>query len=333
MNARSEWILGVDGGGTNTVAWLAPARAQAEPAKEGALAGAEVAGDAGRPDIVSGIGQGGPANLQTVGFDAAAASVAEAIHAAFVDAGVAPHAVAAACLGLAGAGRAAEQQQWIDWAERRQLATRIVVTDDATPLLYAGQPPGVGVALISGTGSFSVARNGRGESFRCGGWGYLLGDEGSGYAIARDALRAATRAADGRGPATRLLDDLLTRLALSAAEELVARVYSPPMERAEIAQLADLVLAADRAQDAVAGAILDRAASELLELAVTAARKARLTGTCSLVMTGGVLSRSDRVTERVCRAADALETDFRFQPLLVEHPVQGALARAGTLFP
>ncbi len=96
-----------------------------------------------------------------------------------------------------------------EWAARTQLAATVDVIEDAALLLAAGTPDGWGVAVVAGTGSMAFARAADGRTARAGGWGPLLGDEGSGYAIALAGLRAAARAADGRAPATPLTDRLL----------------------------------------------------------------------------------------------------------------------------
>ena len=91
------------------------------------------------------------------------------------------------------------------------MARSVRIVHDAVPILAAGSPEGWGVALISGTGSLAFGRDRQGRSCRAGGWGFLFGDEGSGYAIALAGLRAAAQAADGRAPATRLLEGFLER--------------------------------------------------------------------------------------------------------------------------
>ena len=86
---------------------------------------------------------------------------------------------------------------------------RILVVNDALIALQAGVGDAPGIVIVSGTGSIAYGRNDRGEASRAGGWGYVLGDEGSGYWIGRLALRAVVRHADGRGRATSLTPRLL----------------------------------------------------------------------------------------------------------------------------
>ena len=120
---------------------------------------------------------------------------------------------------------------------------------------------GPGILLIAGTGSIALGRHETGREGRVGGWGSLLGDEGSGYAIGLEALRRVARNADGRGPETRLREAVLSRLSLDGVDALVA--WSAQAEKAEIASLVPAVVESSRRGDAVAGEILVKAVEEL----------------------------------------------------------------------
>src|SRR5262249_53857830 len=148
--------------------------------------------------------------------------------------------VGAACMGLAGAGRDAERALLRGWADRCELASAVRVATDAELLLAAGTPEGWGLALVAGTGSIAFARTPDGRTSRGGGWGPLLGDEGSGYAIVLAGLRAAVRAADGRAEKTTMLQSFLARLSLSQPQELIPTVYGK-LDRAALAALAPVV--------------------------------------------------------------------------------------------
>src|SRR5690606_12096698 len=122
---------------------------------------------------------------------------------------------------------------------------------------------GAGILLIAGTGSSAWARGVDGRTARAGGWGHLLGDEGSGYALGVAALRAVARAHDGRAPSTDLRDAVLRHANVAAPEALIA--WAASAAKAEIAALAPCVAEAAAADDAVARAIVDRAARDLAD--------------------------------------------------------------------
>jgi len=279
---RGVLVLGIDGGGSKCAVVLA----------RRAVAGA------GGMHIV-GRGRGGPANPRVAGHDVARASITAAIEAAFADAGLELQPVAAACLGLAGVGLPEDRDAVLAWATQAGLADTVLVVPDGLLPFADGVAEPWGVVLIAGTGSLALALP-RGDTLsaataadRCGGWGPLLGDEGSGHTIGLAALKAAMRAADGRGPDTILHAALLKRFGAARAADLVGCIHAPGVGRREIADAAREVLAAADVGDAVAAAILTGAATELATHVRTLAERNSLTsGVYPLRLTGGLLAGS-----------------------------------------
>jgi N-acetylglucosamine kinase-like BadF-type ATPase len=254
------------------------------------------------------------------------AALDAAVHGAFKAAGKPRSRVRAACLGLAGAGRPKDRELVRDWAKRVALAAAVEVIEDAALLLAAGTPEGWGVAVVAGTGSMAFARSPDGRTARSGGWGPLLGDEGSGYAIALAGLRAAARAADGRGPATPLTDRLLAAHGLSRPEELVGVVYRGG-DRAALAALAPIVLEAATSDDSVAGEIVRTAASELAAAAAAAARQLGLGSAFPVALAGGLLVSAAGYRERFLAAL--ADRGLTADPVaLVTEPAEGAVRLA-----
>ena len=311
---HDQLVLGIDGGGSKTLAWLASRESDGSP--------------------VEPIGRGlaGPSNPRAVGFDSAFLNIEAAIESAFADAACPRGTVSAICLCLAGAGRLEEQQRIAAWATSRGIATRVRVTSDAEPILAAAAPDLLGIALISGTGSLAWGRNAEGLTARCGGWGYLMGDEGSGYAIAIDGLRAAVMAVDGRGHETSLVSAFCNRLSVNNPSELVTHLYRPEMTREHIAAMAAVVFQeADTEHDEVATRIIDSAASDLGLMVSTLVRHLSLkAGRYTLALSGGVLlnqpSMRDRLLEFLRQSEVAPQT-----VKLVPDPVLGAALLARSL--
>lgn len=299
---NSTFLLGVDGGGSKTLVWLT------DPTT----------------DEPCGVGEAGPANPNAVGWHAALANIDLAIDRAHLAAGVPRESAAGACLAVAGTGRDADRKRLQTWAGQRRIAERIVVTHDADPVLAAGTSGRVGVAIISGTGSLAFGRNLAGETARAGGWGTLLGDGGSGYAIARSGLEAVVRAEDGRGPATELTSAMLQALDCSGPMELRAVLSSDGFDSRRLASLAPLVLRTAVAGDQAAGLIAESAACELAALVETVARELHLAGGLELAMSGGVLVHFEELRERMLKqiAAAGLNVS-RLE--VVEKPVQGTI--------
>ncbi len=130
-----------------------------------------------------------------------------------------------------------------------------------------------GSSIISGTGSIAYGRNARNEGARAGGWGHVLGDEGSGFWIGRAALRAVLREADRRGPRTVLTPLLLKHFGVLEAQSLIHEVYQSDLRPAVIGSLARSVQAAFSEGDEIAAGILRGAADELESFGVSVARR------------------------------------------------------------
>jgi N-acetylglucosamine kinase-like BadF-type ATPase len=212
------------------------------------------------------------------------------------------------------------------WARRVGLAERIDVVSDAALVLAAGTPDGWGLALVAGTGSIAWGRTADGREDRAGGWGYLLGDEGSGYALALAALRAVVRAADGAGALTALGERLLGRMGLREARELVAVVYGGALDRAALAALAPVVV--ESADDAVAAGIVEEQARELARTGAAAARRLGFAGRAfPLALAGGLLVDCDGFRRRVLEALR--QEGLRPEPVMaVSEPAEGAVRLA-----
>lgn len=273
-------VIGVDGGGSRCTAVLA-------------AAGPVDCRELGR-------GQGGPANANAAGFEPAAASVAAAIEGAFAAAGIPPTPLAAACLGLAGAGSETVAGRWLAWAHDRGLAARIEVMPDGLPAFGGDDDPPWGVLVIAGTGSIVWGRRTNGSLERCGGRGPLAGDEGSGFWVATEALRAVFRMADGWGEETRLLDLACGRFGAGGVTELPAMLAAADTTRAVIAAFAADVIATAAAGDAVAGGILDKAAALLARQAVAVGvRLGVAAGGYPLRLAGGLLCQVPAMRQRL----------------------------------
>jgi N-acetylglucosamine kinase-like BadF-type ATPase len=235
--------------------------------------------------------------------------------------------VEVAWLGIAGAGRPEDQQLIRDWAIKTKLAAHVEVSHDAPLLLAAGTPDGWGVAMVAGTGSIAFARAPDGRTSRAGGWGYLLGDEGSGYALGMAALQALARAADGRGPETRLSKLLLDRLKLTRPDELIATIYQNRLDRPAIAALAPLVIEAADAGDDIAAAIVRNGAQQLALAAAASARQLGLPSPLPVALAGGLLLASISYRGRLLKALS--DSKIIVGPVeLVAEPAEGALRLA-----
>jgi glucosamine kinase len=204
-----------------------------------------------------------------------------------------------------------------------------VVTTDIEIALAAAFADGPGIVVSAGTGSIAVGRDRAGKQHRIGGYGWQMGDEGSGYAIGRAALGAVSRAVDGRSPKTALSDRIL-RASRSADFDSLIR-WAATASPAEVAALAPHVLAVAAEGDPLAQGITDYAARELSQLAICLLPRMDLAPPVSVAVTGGLLA-PDQPLRRTLLAKLAEEPAFQPNDTPV-NAVEGALRLALTAGP
>ncbi|MCW5850941.1 MAG: hypothetical protein KIT87_12775 [Anaerolineae bacterium] len=303
-------VLGLDAGGTHVTALLADGESR-----------------------VLGQGRGGPANPRAVPWPAVEAALRSAAEAAFAQAGLPWRVPRVAVVGMAGATTPALQA---DFAQRLQiagLAERVRVVEDARIAVAGATESGEGVILISGTGvnAFGVYQ---GRTARASGWGYLVGDEGSGFDIGRRAIQAVLWAYDGRGPATQLTSALLAAWDVPTPEQLLDHIYIIPIPRDRIAALARIVADVARKGDAVAQAIYTQAGHQLGLAAAAVVRRLGLDqATATIALVGGVFQAGELITEPI---RQTLLDQLGFAPPLVtplHPPAYGAVRLALTELP
>lgn len=248
-----KYFIGVDGGASKTAA--------------------VVIDENGEP---LGRGLAGASNHLRVGIETATRNIERAVNIAMVEAGIAIRQVEYAYCGIAGADHPAHRQRVIDSLQIFFPRGNFIVDNDARPALTGAVGFGSGVVIIAGTGSVAFGRNEGGVEARAGGWGPTLGDEGSGYSIARQGLSAIVRAYDGRSPVTRMTEMLCDDYDMCSPEDLPRFVYATTTHADDIARYGKLVIEAARLGDAVASDILIAAGHELADCVLAVARKLRM---------------------------------------------------------
>ena len=295
-------FLGVDGGKSSTKALIGD--------------------ETGR---VLGTGVGGPCNHvgEAEGRERLARAVTECVGLACREAALEPSHVQfeAACFGMSG-GPADKQAILAEIL----LVQKLIVTHDMLIALSGATGGEPGVAVNAGTGSFAFGRNRAGDIARAGGWGFVFGDEGSGFDIARQALRAALRHEEGWGPQTALRTALLEAAGARDANEMLHNLYTPEWPRPRVAALAKLVDAVALEGDPVARDILANAAQQLATLAASVGRRLFRPGEAMLVCHIGGVFRSRLLVERYRQIVE-LEEGARCQPPRYS-PAAGALLEA-----
>ena len=231
-------VIGIDGGGSKTRAMVAD--------EHGGMVG----------DVV------GPASAVRPGrVEESAAVIADVVRDALASCEMTHVVPRVLCVGVAGVGRETERQELWQALASRELADEIVIHSDFSVALDDAFADGPGVLLISGTGSIAYGRGPTGTTARCGGWGPVFGDEGSGAWIGRKALSVVAAASDGREPETALTGAILTAAQVNELPELIA--WAASATPSTLASLAPVVMSVADAGDLRANAIVSLAVEEL----------------------------------------------------------------------
>ena len=273
---NAPYALGLDGGGSRTLCLVVDGE------------GREL-----------GRGLAGPCNHQSIGVEAARTALAEAISSARRAATDPP--LDAACFSMAGLDRDEDLRLIREMIEPLLPGTPIEIVHD-TDIALAAATGGrrFGVAIIAGTGSSAAGFDAAGRRARAGGWGHVLGDEGSGYDIARRGLNAASRARDGRAPATTLIERMVGAAHAATFEDLANRIYLDGWTVGQVAALAPAVVVAAEEGDTVALEIVENAANELALAARAVIAALEMEGQAfDVVLSGGLFQGSSRLVDLV----------------------------------
>lgn len=247
--------------------------------------------------------EGGPGRIRLDAPGTGAHVLADLVDHVIREAGARLPAAGLICA-LAGAGREDARRELAAALLREAVAIRLRVVTDAEAAYQDAFGGGPGILLIAGTGSIAWGRDADGRTIRAGGWGALLGDEGSGYDLGLRALRAVLHAHDGRGPATGLTGTILGRTGVDSPEGLVT--WSARADKAEIAALAPCVLEAAEAGDDVASSLVRTAATDLAaHVDAIHERLAPWPETPTLAVAGGLLANGKLLREKTIAAVRA----------------------------
>jgi glucosamine kinase len=272
--ADARFVMGVDGGATKTLAAVL---------------------DMEKQDIH--LGHAGPSNQDAVGATAAVRALLEAADEAIAGAGISPERLAAAVLAIAGT-----DTQAVEDNVRAVRTEDWVVVNDVVAAWATATGTGPGIAVICGTGSNVFGVGPQDHPWRAGGWGHLLGDEGSAYWLGIQSIKAALSDREASGPETALSDAAPAFFGLDSVERLAAHVYSKPLTKGEIAALATETARLAREGDEVARELFARGAQELSRQVAAVIEQTALAGSFPVGLIGGVFKAGEVMLEPFRRA-------------------------------
>jgi N-acetylglucosamine kinase-like BadF-type ATPase len=270
--SRQPLVLGVDGGGTKSIGLVADPTGHILTRRES-----------------------GASNVNVVGLDGAARSLAKVITDCCDDVRCPPDELSCVVLALAGAGDDVSRKRIKDAVNnlfvkegRRPLS--VIIESDARAALEGAFDGSPGVVIIAGTGSVVIGKNNSGELLTVGGWGRILGDEGSGFFVGREAVRVVALQMDRRGEATKLKDMLAETYKWQTRADIIHAVYQ---EKFELSRLAPIVLEAAAQHDIVSQKLLQTAALQLAEQARVIVMQMGILRKIGLVMVGGLIDHEN----------------------------------------
>jgi N-acetylglucosamine kinase-like BadF-type ATPase len=277
----TKYYLGVDGGGSKTQAVIVD--------EEGQLCG---------------IGMSEASNVGNTSVEQAQTAIERAVALAAQATGIAPSNFAAAFLGIAGVVSEADRETVRRIARHLRLASpaKTGVDHDCRIALAGGLAGQPGIVQIIGTGTACFGMNAEGKRWMAGGWGHLVADEGGGYWLGIQAIKAAAAAYDGRGDPTLLHDAVLEALEINSISQIMQRLYAAKISIADIARLSHVVVRAAERDDAVAQGIIGQGMDEIARCVEAVTRALRFGDATTLVCVGGMTRAGSIITEPLTAA-------------------------------
>lgn len=277
----SAYYLGIDGGGTKTHAVIVD--------------------EAGR---VRGMGMAGASNFGNTNVDMARHNISAAVQVAAGEAGIDAVHFDAAFLGIAGVVSESDRDVVREMAQQLRLAPtdKIGADHDCRIALAGGLAGAPGIVQIIGTGTSCFGMNVKSERWMSGGWGHLIADEGGGYWLGIQAIKATAAAYDGRGEATLLSDAVLQALGIDGIPQIMERLYAAKISVSEIAALSRVLVAAAEQHDRVAQTIIASGMDEVARCVVAVAQRLQLGDAPSLVCVGGMMQAGSIMTVPLAEA-------------------------------
>ncbi len=243
--------------------------------------------------IVLGRSISGPGNPTALGWDKALENIYTAIYDAMRQAGTTSVCSIAISAPYTGWGK--YRHRYTRFLLSKNIASKVIVYEDYRAALLSCFPEGNGIVYIMGTGSSCYGRYNEKEAL-AGGWGHLLGDEGSAYHIGRDGIIAVLKYYDGRGGYTKLYDYIFEWSRKESIEEIVSSIYNSESPKTVIASFAPYVIKACREGDEVAYRIVENAVNEALKTIQAIARKLSI-NKCRACIVGGLYEKARDVIE------------------------------------
>lgn len=300
------YLIGIDGGGTSTKAVVTTLKGE-----------------------VIARAVSGPSNILKVGEEGLKKAILEILMTLEEQHQIDPDKIEHWVLGLAGAGRENEKERAGNAVKSLGISKEITIESDAYIGILGAFMGNPGIIFISGTGSICFGLDEKGSLFRSGGWGYLLGDEGSGYYLGSQGVLAALKDFDGRGRKTLIRTELEKELSLDSIDQIIPLIYGSNSTTTEnMARLAPVVFRCLSAGDEIAGEIVDSACREIAVMIEAVAIKMNQAGApLEVAYAGSVFKQKEVLVPRIIAELNDHHKGVNFQKPSLE-PALGAIVLA-----
>lgn len=295
-----KYVIGIDGGGSNTVVAIGDEK--------------QILAQHSFP----------ASNYHNVGIEPVKSVLMVAIDHMCEAIGISPAQVEAICFGGAGVDTPADEVILLKAFRQIGYSGKIRIVNDGLIALVGANEAEEGAIIISGTGSIGMGLV-SGIQHRVGGWGHIIGDEGSGYAIGRDALKAIAKASDGRAPINDLFETLSKPFGFKTPDDIIHFLYGADSGKDAVAKLAPYVIDLYQTDEAAKG-IVDQNIMDLVEMSVALSRRMGVEA-FQLAVSGSVLVKNDFMFD--CFKKEVAKALPEVSVIRAKHhPVYGAIQMA-----
>lgn len=275
-----RYIVGIDGGGSKTLGYI---------------------GDENGTVFCKYVS--GPSNYHSVGIEKVKLVLKEVIDNLSSAVGISLEEVSVISLGLAGVGRDEDQVVIKNIFNEIGFKNSLIINNDGFTALIGALGNQKGVVTICGTGSICIGLDSNRKSCRAGGWGHIIGDEGSGYSIGVNCLKAIMQSYDKIEKPTLLTAEVLKYLDLKSEVEIISYLYSDKRTKKDIAAIARIVFEVAETGDMVANRIVEEAVLGLVAITNKVIENIKDDDSrILLALDGGILRNVDMVKKRVSKA-------------------------------
>lgn len=298
------FVIGIDGGGTKSIGYIA--------------------NESGK---ILGKSKSGSLNFHSQGEKSVKDHLHELINNLIYMVGCGMKDVELISMGIAGIGRNKDRNTFLSTISSLNIESNLLLTTDIHIALVGAHGKEKGIFTLSGTGSISFAIDDYGKQYRVGGWGHIIGDEGSGYDIGKKGLALVAKTVDGIGKNPSLMDRVFQHYGVKDTDEFIRYIYNPSRTKADIAKASKDVYHCALKGDNECLEILQRASQELADLTIALIDKMPLEDEYIVSVGGGVFDNMDLVYKYFTNALNEYKYNITVKRPIYS-PVIGALILA-----